>query len=91
MHSKLAQLAKRMTEIDALLASGAVQSSTGDWTPIYNVKNLQAKAEGRLQGMAYGESHASGRRWGSGGPASLNSQLCLSIQRQFRKSIASIW
>jgi hypothetical protein len=43
-----------------MLGNDAVQSSTGDWTPIYNVKNLQARAEGRLSGMAYGENHVSG-------------------------------
>jgi hypothetical protein len=43
-----------------MVSNDTVQSSTGDWTPIYNVKNLQAKAEGRLAGLAYGENNVSG-------------------------------
>lgn len=38
-----------------MLSNDQVQSSTMDWTPIYNVLNLQKSAEGRLEGNAYGE------------------------------------
>ena len=38
-----------------MLNNNQVQSSTMDWTPIYNVLNLQKSAEGRLEGNAYGE------------------------------------
>jgi len=43
-----------------MLSNNNVQSHVGDWTAIYNVKNLQPKAEGRLQGWAYGETPGGG-------------------------------
>jgi len=38
-----------------MLNNNQVQSSTMDWTPLYNVVNLQKQAEGCLEGWAYGE------------------------------------